>query len=388
MRLKKLKTVSKTSAVNTEVKALTCIDQKKVRKEYIKKCKRTMKDLEKAKQEILNYENIDLPIYNKWYHSTFGNKLSLIRETHEKAAEIYHTLMEIEYYKNKKKISYYEAYLIVEDKKKNPEKYKNEEEKEHEYYEYTEEDDWEDEDYGFYEDSRFETEEDTDPELEKEINEQFEIFLKNNPSARNAAQNPKIRKFFYESFRKFYKANRTDFYENYTQPKPNKNEFEIRLKVKYRELVRKLHPDYIKERTPHLDNLWHEVQKAYKAQDLERLEMLLALTSIQEGDFSSDFSISQILNVQNEYKQQLKAIRSKIREAKKQPAWGFSKLTSTKVIQKKIERELDESYREEKRNLEHFQELLKIWSTPPDNKPKPTKNLIQINKEEELFLFL
>lgn len=378
------KTLTRVVKNTQQTKALVCIDQSKIRKEYIKKCKRTMKDLEKAKKEILEYENNDLPNYNKWYNSTFGNKLSQIRETHEKAGELFHTLREIEYYKNKKKISYYEAYLLVEDKKKNPDKYKEEEEPGHEYYEYTDEDDWEDEDYGAFDDFDSEEDPESDPALEKEIEEAFKDFLRKNPEAAKAASHPKIRKVMFESFRKFYKSNQESFESDHENSNSEKNNFELRLKSRYRQLVRKLHPDYCKDRTAHIDNLWHEVQRAYQSKDLDRLDMLLAISSINEGDFNADFSVSQILDVQKEYKDQLKAIRSKIRQAKKELSWGFSKLKSTAHIGKIIDKQLTSTYLEEKSNLDHFQMLLRHWSTPPQTKNSKKSRMSAI---EHIFLF-
>ena len=84
-----------------------------------------------------------------------------------------------------------------------------------------------------------------------------------------------------------------------------------------------------------MQDLWHEVQEAYKANDLERLETILAISNIQTGDFSEEISVSQILNVQSEYKNQLKSIRAQIRKAKKRVEWGFSKISNTQPLSKK-----------------------------------------------------
>jgi hypothetical protein len=383
-RKKQIPIKTKSSPKKIETRALVLVDQEKIRKDYIKKCKRTMKDLEKAKKEILEYENTDLPSYHKWYNQTFGNKLSLIRETHEKAGELFHTLKEIEYFKNKKKISYYEAYLLVQDKKKNPDKYKEEEEASHEYYQYSDEDDWNDEDYGVFDDEDFAHDNpDSTPEMEAEIEEAFAEFLRSNPEAARDAKHPKMRKVLFEFFRSYYYDTKEQREGSFT-PSQAKENMESRIKARYRQLVRRLHPDYCKERTEHLDNLWHEVQIAYQAKDLERLDMLLAISSINEGDFNADFSVSQILDVQKEYKDQLKAIRSKIRKAKKEPSWGFTKLKSTAQIGKVIDRQLTANYHEEKRNLEHFQLILQEWSKPPVPRNSHRNRHSAI---EHLFLF-
>ncbi len=378
-RKKKLQS-QKSNIILSNSKNLICLNQEKVRKDYIRKCKRSIKDLEKIKQEILNYEKNDLPSFEKWYNSQFGKLLSEIREFHEKAGELYHKIREIEYYKNKKKISYYEAFLLVEDKLKNPEKYK-EEEPEHEYFEFS--------DDGEYE---FEENEDDDffnsnsnyyePSIEEEIKNAFSEFLRENPEYFHFSKNPKIYKILYENFRKNFYEN---YYFNHKEKTKSENDLEIRIKAKYRELARKLHPDYRQESHPHLDELWYEVQKAYKDRDLNRLEMLLALSSIHQGDFNSNFSISQILDVQKEYKEQIKALRARLKQIKKHEAWGFSKLESTQSLEKKISKRLNENLWEEKQNYEYFQLLLQKWSTPPKTNSKILHTTFEAEKEVERF---
>jgi hypothetical protein len=60
-------------------------------------------------------------------------------------------------------------------------------------------------------------------------------------------------------------------------PKPEQS----RLEELYRQLVRRLHPDTQSENDSAVSALWHEVQEAYGLDNVERLEMLLALTDLQ-----------------------------------------------------------------------------------------------------------
>lgn len=374
-------------------KALICLNQEKIRKDYIRKCKRSMKDLEKVKKEIIDYETNDLPMFEKWYHSHFGATLSEIRETHEKAKELFHKIREIEYYQRKKNISYYEAFLLVEDKLKNPEKYKEEEEPEHDYFEFSEEEEdfseWDEQET--YERNSFNSQ--TDPEIEKQIEQAFQEFLRENPEYSRFSKNSQIYKILYETFRKRFYEEFINKHEAYKHK--YEDDLEARIKAKYRELVRKLHPDYRKESNPYFDELWHEVQAAYKRKDLNRLEMLLALSSIHQGDFSVSFSVSQILEVQNEFKAQIKALRARLKLIKKNEAWGFSKLETTKPLEKKISKRLNENLFEEKENLAYFQYILKKWSTPPKQKPDPTpknnmktKPILEVDEKEFYWSFL
>ena len=56
---------------------------------------------------------------------------------------------------------------------------------------------------------------------------------------------------------------------------------DARVKSLYRKLVRRLHPDHRADRETAVSNLWHEVQEAYAAADVARMEILLALSDIQ-----------------------------------------------------------------------------------------------------------
>src|SRR6476660_5363297 len=54
-----------------------------------------------------------------------------------------------------------------------------------------------------------------------------------------------------------------------------------RVKELYRTLVRRLHPDLRADGSAVVSALWHEVQEAYGASDVARMELLLALSDIE-----------------------------------------------------------------------------------------------------------
>ena len=66
---------------------------------------------------------------------------------------------------------------------------------------------------------------------------------------------------------------------------------EARLKEIYRILVRRLHPDLLAAKGAAVASIWHEVQEAYQARNLERLETLLALTQMQDGTEAGQASL-------------------------------------------------------------------------------------------------
>jgi hypothetical protein len=361
----------RTNNPNTKVvKDLVVIDQKKIRKKYITNCKKTIKELEKVKNSWEEYHSNDIPQYEAWYNQTFGSKLSEIRENQEKASYLYHQIYEIKYWSRKKRISEFEAYLHILDRKRNPEKYFEEDEaerkKEEEFYKNQEKNRKQNHDsYNFEEDD-----EDEDNEFifsDEDLEEMFQMFLNANRDLKQKAKDPKIYKEYFENFKKeYYKQ----FPEN-KQPPPrlSKEDEMLRIKKLYRELARKLHPDYQKENNPFYNELWNDVQKAYQDQDLEKLETLLALSNIHSGDFSFEISISDLIKVQQEYKNQLKSLRSEIKKYKKNIQWGFSKITNYSPIKKSIEQELRDKLKEIKNDIFNFKGYLETFEIMATKKP-------------------
>lgn len=351
-----------------ESRALVVIEQSKVRKKYIQGCKKTIKDLEKAKQEWEDYQSVDVPSYEKWYNGNFGSEISQVREAHTKAQDLHSTLQEIRYWMMKKNISPYDAYKLVMDRKANPEKYKASDEAEAER-EREKERKWNEkfkrDFFGEEEDESFDQEEDDlfgeDEHSEEELKMMFEFFIQANPSIKSKMKDKAFYDFMFERFKEDVLGKKSS---KSSGKESIHTSIEDRIKATYRALVRKLHPDFQTEITQHMQDLWHEVQEAYKAKDLERLETMLAISNIQTGDFSEEISVSQILNVQSEYKNQLKSLRAQIRKAKKKVEWGFSKLTNTQPLSKKIKMELKTELNQHKYHIQEFEKQLSAWSKP------------------------
>ena len=313
---------------------------------------------------------MDVPSYEQWYNQSFGSDLSQIREAHAKAQDLNSTLQEIRYWMMKRDMSPYEAYKLVMDRKANPEKYRTLDEEAAER-EREQKRKWK-EKYGkdfFDEEEDFEDEEedgeffgDGKEPSEEELRMMFEFFIQANPSIKSKMKDKGFYDFMFERFKEDVLGRKSKNPE--TDEVDPKTSVEDRIKNIYRILVRKLHPDYQAEITPYMQSLWHEVQEAYKAKDLERLETMLAISNIQTGDFSEEISVSQILNVQSEYKSQLKSLRAQIRKARKRVEWGFSKLTDTKPLSQKIRSDLKMELKSHQFHIQQFEKQLQAWSKP------------------------
>jgi len=60
-----------------------------------------------------------------------------------------------------------------------------------------------------------------------------------------------------------------------------------RVKEIYRRLVRRLHPDLRADGDATVSSVWHEVQEAYAAGDVARMELLLALIDLSNAPGAS-----------------------------------------------------------------------------------------------------
>lgn len=101
----------------------------------------------------------------------------------------------------------------------------------------------------------------------------------------------------------------------------------IKIKSVYRKLVRLLHPDSsILLSNALVKELWAEVAKAYKEQDLEALEILYVLARILSDPEAEDFGLSDLQKATAFIANKTKVLRSEKRELmESDPSWQFEK---------------------------------------------------------------
>lgn len=127
----------------------------------------------------------------------------------------------------------------------------------------------------------------------------------------------------------------------------------VRIKTLYRELVRTLHPDAGGSIAPDRLRLWHEVQAAYRAGDLARLEFLHAHSGASAEWQSPVTPVGRLHALTALFKKALSDLRRQIRAAKKEPSWAFSRLSATerKKQMLKIKKLLAREHHELKRQV-------------------------------------
>ncbi len=340
--------------VPKEKKSLIKINEAPIRKKYISGFNKAKKDIDKIKKDWEEFEKEDQPAFSQWYNQIFGTKITELQELEKKSVELEKFLDEIELVKYQHRISFYKAYLYVKNNEGKPKQDKKE------YYSGKDYDKV-DEKYEKKRNRYFDEDDDED-----ELEEIFRQVIESNPMLKEMLRkNKSAYKMFFEKFKEdFFTRKKEEPKRDSTLKKDKGSEDEL-LKARYRMLVRKLHPDYRKKHDKHSEELWHEVQKAYSAKDLEKLDTLHALCDIHTGDSDGTTSISQWMSIISEYKNQLKGLKKRIKEAQKNAAWKFNKLENKEILRKSLDIQIHKSIAHRRVLISHFEKMLKSWSTPP-----------------------
>jgi hypothetical protein len=140
---------------------------------------------------------------------------------------------------------------------------------------------------------------------------------------------------------------------------------DARVKELYRILVRRLHPDLRAEASAAVPALWHEVQEAYAASDIARMEILLALSDIESNHLSNQTSISQMRAVLVELERACRALEKSLLEAEGEDAWNFAQIGPTSNLRTRVERELKSQLAARTMRLDLLTNTIAAWAQGP-----------------------
>jgi hypothetical protein len=141
-------------------------------------------------------------------------------------------------------------------------------------------------------------------------------------------------------------------------------EVDARVKELYRRLVRRLHPDLRADGSAAVSALWHEVQEAYAAGDIARLEILLALSDI-ETKRTADQSLSQMHALLLELERALRALEKSLLEAEGEEAWDFARVGPNAELRLRVERQLKSDLAGRTRRLDLLTSTIAEWARGP-----------------------
>jgi hypothetical protein len=138
-----------------------------------------------------------------------------------------------------------------------------------------------------------------------------------------------------------------------------------RVKSLYRKLVRRLHPDHRADRETAVSNLWHEVQEAYAAADVARMEILLALSDMQANALGEDTSFGQMQSVRAELERSLYALEKSVAEAEEEDAWNFARTGPGEDLRVRVERQLKHELAHRVERLDLLSATITDWARGP-----------------------
>ncbi len=139
---------------------------------------------------------------------------------------------------------------------------------------------------------------------------------------------------------------------------------DARVRELYRRLVRRLHPDLRADGTAAVSALWHEVQEAYAASDVARMEILLALSDI-ETNRTADQSLSQMHVVLAELERALRALGKSLREAEGEDAWDFARMGPSAGLRERVEQQLKMDLAGRSQRLDLLTKTIAEWALGP-----------------------
>lgn len=147
---------------------------------------------------------------------------------------------------------------------------------------------------------------------------------------------------------------------------------EERMRVCYRQLVRRLHPDH-RDGDASLE-LWHQAQEAYNLGDVARLEVLLTLTEMEAGELTMPNDRKAAASLIRKLRHTASHLNRQLEVGRAHDAWQFASRTDRAPLELAFERErLRERLTLEKRLL-GLERKLRRWSRPPRlSAPPPPK---------------
>jgi hypothetical protein len=344
---------------------IVAVNEGPLRQRAAKEFDKVMAKLEKARAELRRFEQEDRPSFGRWMAATFGALLTELRDNAHLIHEQEDLILEVESemiwsnHRNPRR-----AYAAVVKRRESP-----------------------DEDNDFAEGDDFDPLEEMAPENGKEERRAlFDDFVRAvlglNPEQLGNADYEKMFAEFEANI--FEERPPVSPSQTHDRQKPSAGREEARIKEVYRILVRRLHPDLRADGDATVSAKWHEVQEAYEARNLDRLETLLAVTEMESGA-SGRASLSQIRGALADFNRALRAIQRSLREAKGDPAWGFTQNPYSSSMEKHIRRELEESLSHQRAELADLQATIEDWSRPwrpPVKKPRKQSKSPEKTKAE------
>ena len=128
--------------------------------------------------------------------------------------------------------------------------------------------------------------------------------------------------------------------------------------------MRRLHPDLRADGDATVSSLWHEVQEAYLAGDVARMELLLALTDLSDAP-GAGTTLSQMRSVLGELTRSVRALELSLVEAGREDSWNFARIGPSEDLRVRVERQLKHDLALRQQRLELLTKTIAGWAERP-----------------------
>jgi len=346
----------------SHTRSIILVDQTALRRKTSRECIRLMARVEKARTEWTHFEQKDLPAFARWMAALFGPLMTRSRELSDLIREKEYLIAEVEEESWATHSPHHLAYRRVMYRREHPQpEYRPPGGPGHDH----------NPDAGF---------DSGGPPDEVELEMLFDELLRNLGVNPDHMSNSAYKQLFEEFKNKFGPSPQSSgpppFHGNHDSPPsasrtpPSQHAKHARIKEIYRILVRRLHPDLRADGDAAVSSIWHEVQEAYGAGDLDRLETLLALTDIKSNQAGDHTSLSQMHAVLEELARNLRALQKSLRQARKDDAWNFSRSNDRTTLETNLRHKLETELEDQQRRLQDLEALIRDWSRPRNERAK------------------
>lgn len=319
--------------------ALVLVEQKSLRAAARERCRRALAAMEKLRNRLGVFEREDRPAFHQWLAREFGRHLTAARDLEDAIRAQQELVRDVEEEILRTLCDPATAYQRVRLRTTNPERAAEEDRR------------------------RAEAAPKTGVHLsDSEQEEVFKNWLRENFGVHAEAMDGVAFRINFGNFRVhlFGELPEEEHRRNFPSlPMPCP-----RMVRAYRVLVRRLHPDRRGDGSAQASWLWHEVQHAYGARDLERLETLLAFTELDEEEWDAQTPLFQLRAVRRELRQTLRALRQSLRAAATEDAWQFAKRSTDNMFRARVGTALEENLAGQRRTLDYLTNLIAQWEKP------------------------
>jgi hypothetical protein len=323
---------SRTTRSSNRCRILILVDNAALQAAAWKRLSAAQKKLEKATHELHRFEQEDQPAFQRWLQQTFPQMISELRELAMQFAAKSAMVDDVEREAWATGRTPTQVWRRRKDREASGESADLFEESEDEA-------DW------------FERQ--IDEAFEAEFAEEFGDIFRQHGIDPNS-DDPAVREF-------------VEFVSQHQPAAPSAD-----AKAIYRRLVQRLHPDSGGEWTRKREALWHEVQRAWEAQDADWLARLEAELDVAEETLGPASPVGRLYDALREIDIARRQAERTVAEYRKLPPWKFSLITPNFLHRQKHGAALRMELEEMKLRLAELERMISGWERSAKRR-KPTK---------------